>query len=229
MKYFFFIFFIIAFSCSKNSTDSNQNSIDDSLLKENELNEQNNETEISYAIIRKPKWFKYNWQPQWNDYIAEALDNFGAHLLYDQFVIRKKDLEALECTGFETATDKERKKFFALLFAAISSKESAFNPNTRYWEKTMNKYSEGLLQLSVDDRTRHPHCPLTDKNILSPKINLTCGLSIMIDQLRRRYEEGSNGVLFPKKSYYWLVLTADTKYEVQNFFKLYAKEFFNFC
>lgn len=221
MKYFLMVFLLFPIACGNETNPPSQSLIDG--------NENLNSESIPYPEIQKPKWTRHNWKPQWNEYIEEALDRFGQHLLSDQYVFRKKDLQALECTGFETATITERKAFFALLFASISYKESAFNPRTRYWEKTMGKYSEGLLQLSVDDRTRHKHCPLTKKNILDPKINLTCGLSILIDQLERRYEDGVNGVLFPKKSYYWLVLTSKTKYEVKDFFRSYAKKYFKFC
>jgi hypothetical protein len=61
----------------------------------------------------------------------------------------------------------------------------------------------GLLQLSYGDEERHRGCPLDAMraNITDPVVNLRCGVVILRNQLAAR------STLFPRRSYYWSVLT----------------------
>jgi hypothetical protein len=73
--------------------------------------------------------------------------------------------------------------------------------------------SVGLLQLSYGDEQRHPDCPLdaTAANITQPEVNLRCGVAIMRDQLAVR------STLFPRRAYYWSVLTRKRAQIVSDF------------
>ena len=175
-------------------------------------------TEIHFAKVDKSG--KYAWQAEWNGFIADAIEENGQELL-DMKFIPKSDITEL-CTNFHHASDNEKKAFWALFFVAMSKYESRFNPQLRYKER-WGGYSEGLLQLSYGDETRHQPCAIkpSEKNIFNPKVNLQCSVSIMIDQISSRH------TLFPSKYYYWSVLT-DLKKDIKNYFKKYSDQL-DFC
>ena len=68
---------------------------------------------------------------------------------------------------------------------------------------TLRTLSVGLLQLSYGDQERHAGCPLEpmEANITDPAVNLRCGVAILRNQLAAR------NTLFPRRYYYWSVLT----------------------
>lgn len=145
----------------------------------------------------------YEWQ-----YDKIIINNVSTQLL----AAHPKDATLL-CSKFASQNSTERKQFYADLFRSIAKYESGFNPRTRYLEK-WGVYSEGLLQLSYGDETRHKPCAIdkSKNNIFDPEVNLTCGLTIMHNQFRKL------GLIFPEKAYYWSVLTK-RKYDIISYFK----------
>jgi hypothetical protein len=69
--------------------------------------------------------------------------------------------------------------------------------------RPLRTLSVGLLQLSYGDQERHAGCPLEpmEANITDPAVNLRCGVAILRNQLATR------NTLFPRRYYYWSVLT----------------------
>jgi hypothetical protein len=142
------------------------------------------------------------WQQEWNQVIAEALEDIGQPLLEDDKV-PAREVRAL-CPGYFDATREEKKAFWALLFASIARLESGFDPERTFMEpRPLRTLSVGLLQLSYGDQTRHAGCPLEpmEANITDPAVNLRCGVAILRNQLSAR------NTLFPPRFYYWSVLT----------------------
>ena len=125
------------------------------------------------------------------------------------------------CPKFFQITLNQKKIFWAYFIQSIAVAESSLNPKDRFKEPGNSidsvtgrpVYSEGLLQLSYQDKYNHIGCDfdwskdkLLDpsderKTILDPKTNLKCGVSILNKQLIKR------GQIFTQPShYYWSVL-----------------------
>jgi len=108
---------------------------------------------------------------------------------------------------YQAATDDEKTAIWAEIISAVAWFESTWNPCERYAEPGMGidtvtgepVYSEGLLQLSYQDVKNYPHLEIpfdwdrdkllarTDcsKSILDPLKNITAGVSILADQVKR--------------------------------------------
>jgi hypothetical protein len=164
------------------------------------------------------RWYPNTWQDKWSKAMMSYLDEIA---LID-LPVNESDLRQVNCSGHRQATREERKHFWIVFMASISSQESAFNPKTRYYERALGEWSEGLFQLSVSNRKPKGGCSLINKQtILRPLPNIYCALVIMENQVRgsRRYHRPT-GVLFPTRPYYWSVLTRmPAKGRVIEFFK----------
>lgn len=131
------------------------------------------------------------------------------------------------CPRYNSLDNNERANVWAQLFVAMAKFESAYNPLSRMHETTMGTdaitgkpvYSEGLLQLSYQDIQWDPWCKFDwskDKNlsptdpkktILSPYLNLDCGVGIMAKQIKNK------GRIVVSSGVYWSVLKAGGRYQ----------------
>lgn len=131
------------------------------------------------------------------------------------------------CPRYNSLDNNERANVWAQLFVAMAKYESAYNPLSRMQETTMGTdpvtgkpvYSEGLLQLSYQDTQWDPWCKFdwekdrylssTDpkKTILSPYLNLDCGVGIMAKQIKNK------GRIVVSSGVYWAVLKAGGRYQ----------------
>jgi hypothetical protein len=177
---------------------------------------------IDYADVDSPPGTSGTWKRSWSAQVGSSIDDHSTELI-DEADIPYADLEALNCLGYTDASEEDKKRFWALFFSSISLYETDFNPNTRYWERGLNVWSEGLFQLSVSTGRYHSGCEhLSEENILDPFDNIDCAVAVMRNQMRVR------GSLFPSRAYYWSVLTSTKKYKVQSFFKSQMSEL-SFC
>lgn len=125
------------------------------------------------------------------------------------------------CPLYFQFSSHERAWFWTSLIAAMAYYESAWTPTARMHETTMGTdpvtgqpvYSEGLLQLSYQDRLGHPYCNEFDwssdrhldpkdsrKSILNPEKNLSCGIQILNRQIKKHRKIGIG------KGAYWAVI-----------------------
>ncbi|MBK26719.1 MAG: hypothetical protein CME70_22150 [Halobacteriovorax sp.] len=168
---------------------------------------------INYVNVRSPRGTSGKWKEAWSNAVGSAIDEHSRELAME-VTLPSSDLAKLNCPGFNQAKENDKKRFWALFMSSISLYETDFNPNTRYWERGLNLWSEGLFQLSVSTGRYHSGCGhITKDNILDPIGNIRCAVAVMRNQIRKR------GSLFPTRAYYWSVLTTSKKYKVQNFFK----------
>ena len=150
--------------------------------------------------IEKPKWGKFNWNAKWSQSVLGELKK--EQYLFSTFVPDDGDLNRLNCPNYPKLNQNEREQFWLLFLASISAFESSFNQELRFYERSLKKYSEGLMQLSVDDSKYYPNCRGINKySILVGESNLKCAVNILNRQLELR------GVLFPRNYFYWSVLT----------------------
>lgn len=189
------------------------NNEDSDLLAGGQFQSNPKEGDINYIDVTSPPYTAGNWLKEWSQAVGNAIDEHSRGLVMD-VTIPSYDLSKLNCPGFNSAREEDKKRFWALFFASISLYESSYDPNTRYWETGLNVWSEGLFQLSVSTGRYHQGCGhITKENILHPLANIKCAVAVMRNQMRVR------GSLFPSRAYYWSVLTTSKKYKVQNFFK----------
>lgn len=125
------------------------------------------------------------------------------------------------CPRYYSLGTEQRAWFWTALVSGIAFYESGWDPTNRMQETTMGTdpvtglpvYSEGLLQLSYQDRQGHPYCNEFDwsvdrhlqprdpkKTILNPEKNLSCGIQILNRQVRKHRRIGIG------KGAYWSVI-----------------------
>lgn len=171
------------------------------------------------------------WLPEWNEIIGDAIDAFGPHLKAG--TLAKADITSL-CPNYFSASDKEKKAFWALFTASIACPESSFDPHNTYFE-SFGSWSEGLMQLSYGDERGHKNCEIVKTsgstsdpnapakgNIQDPRVNLRCSTSILDDQLIAK------GKLFTDKSWYWSTLGPNGAIKVKTYWRLH-ESLLGFC
>lgn len=151
------------------------------------------------------------WDPKYDLYTSEALDDYGAHLLAGD--LAKPDLVSL-CPGYFRASIPQRKAVWALLVASIAGPESDYSLTSKMRESA-GEWSLGLLQLSYEDYSGHKRCELrrapgsvasatkpADGNAYDARINIRCGISILDDQVAA----GAGIFVAPGHGAYWSTL-----------------------
>lgn len=176
----------------------------------------------------KPEYVPYGSLPweegkadrkAWSNYLFSLIDQEAPDLINGA-----QDMD-LFCPKYSRLLRAEKVQFWAQLIVQLSKYESRYNPVLRYHEKGRKDavtgrdlYSEGLLQLSYQDKTMMPHCHFdwerdknfsgTDsrKSIFDPFRNLRCGVLILNRQLHRFDKIVLNG------SAYWAVIKGNSQY-----------------
>jgi len=211
------LLFLFSYSCIKSS--------DTDFI--NPVNPPGDYNQLKPQVFSVEGNYAETWPKEWTQIIYDSLEKQSSSLLTDD--LKVGDLRKIHCSNFNDLSKGEKKKFWSLFMASVSYYESSFNPRERYWETSMGKYSEGLLQLSVDDSNYYDFCELDKDSILSPSQNLACGISIMAKQVagsRRR----QSGELFPRSMFYWSVLTrSKLKNKVIRFFNKRVKKVIPIC
>ncbi len=143
---------------------------------------------------------------EWSKYVYNLLLND----LFDVYN-KAQDSERL-CPKFKTLTKEQKAHVWSEFWVWVAYHESGWNPKSKYFEKTMGYYSEGLLQLSYVDKEWAPYCKFPVKqdaaeSILDPIINLDCGLKIMSKQIQ------SKGKIIVSSGVYWAVIKDGGMYQ----------------
>lgn len=168
-------------------------------------------------------WKGRKWKKEWTITLKRSIENHARELLDESF-LPMNEIKKL-CSGFSDASLEERRDFWATFMAAIAYPESGYKVDTVFLEPApLNKNSVGLFQLSYDD-TRHGRgCEINgEASLKDPETNIRCAVKIMRNQMEVRK------TLWPKKFYYWSVLTTTKKYEVRSIFDAYKQNFLPFC
>ena len=165
--------------------------------------------------IKKAELGDQTWDPAWDKIVEEDLP---ADLLSEQVA---KDVHPF-CPNFNAMSEIDKKAFWAYFFQALAGAEAGLKPtaDVRHTEPEVAVVdgvshrmvrSEGLLQLTYEDSDRYgcafdwendktlpEHDP--SKTILQPKNNLTCGVTILTNQLIAQKRP------LVSKSSYWATL-----------------------
>ncbi len=170
------------------------------------------EADVQINSYRK----NFSWKSEWSDLIKDELkkdDYRSGAIAFLNIQIDEKDLDQLECAGYNKSSFEDKSDFWVVFFSALTRAESAFNAKAR---SALNRghRSYGLLQLAK--QTAKSQCRITsaDKSILNPKDNLLCGLTLMNWQLQGApVREGRNkgkklrsdfeGQIFGKHIFQW--------------------------
>lgn len=173
--------------------------------------------EATPIAIRKDELGMPTWDPAWDQIVEDAIP---PELLSSRV---DRDVRPF-CPRFKKLNDTEKRAFWAYFFQALAGAEAGLLPTSdvRHPEVDVRDTvtrrmvrAEGLLQLTYMDADRYncnfnwdkdkdlPHHDPA-KTILQPKNNLTCGVTILDDQLIARHER----LLSP--SSYWETLRPGT-------------------
>lgn len=165
------------------------------------------------SYLPKKQVLKYEWQ--W--------DNFVRELVAKLFIIFDYAEDKLEiCPVYDQLSISQRIEVWCRLIKYIAYYESNWNPGCQTLEPTMGidpttkepVKSEGLLQLSYQDKINYP--TLKNKcrfdaaqkdSILNPEYNLEFGIYILADQIKK-YKK-----VFLKDNVYWAVLKRGGRYQ----------------
>ncbi len=217
------LFFILLISsCGKNDQESSSQNRQESII--DQINE---ELRAPLPKISELKWYETQWDEKWSDGLLKNIETTDITTI----TLLREDLEQVQCQGYSNATLQEKQNFWVVFFASMAAFESSFNPELRFYEESLEEFSEGLLQLSLSDRSSSPLCNhINEETLLEPTLNLKCGLGIMLRQLKGSPSRDLlPGTLFPKKAYYWSVLTRpSSKTKVIEFFKSHLIQL-SFC
>ncbi|HLH36997.1 MAG TPA: hypothetical protein VKX41_20155 [Alloacidobacterium sp.] len=138
------------------------------------------------------------WNPQWDQIVETSIP---PEMLSTKV---PRDVRRF-CPRFYRMSDTDKRAFWAYFFQALAGAEAGLNPrtNVRHTEPEVAVvdpvthqlvHSEGLLQLTYEDRQRYGcdfdwehdrHLPAHDpqKTILNPENNLKCGINILSNQI----------------------------------------------
>lgn len=177
----------------------------------------NSDSEVpSYPRAMQISWGGRNESAEWTAIVRGAVSRIGKHMLQGT-----KDMDAF-CPNYKNLDRENRLNFWAFLFAQMAKYESSYEPATRYVESGLGKdavtgrknTSEGLLQVSYQDSKYHKGGCQFDwnrdrnlsakdhrKSIFNPRLNLTCGVQIMENQVRKY-----NRIVVNKGQGYWSIL-----------------------
>lgn len=170
----------------------------------------------SVAVAMEPLSWEYHDEGTvaWSNFVYEKYQSDYAHILE-----LAQDAERF-CPDYKNLNDNQKMNVWGMLISALVRYESYYDPRARYIESNMGidpitrkpVASEGLLQLSYQDKLGFPTCQFNwhqdqfledkhpDKTILNPFINLDCGMKILASQIRRR------GKIIINKGAYWAVI-----------------------
>ncbi len=180
------------------------------------LNKDDSTTQLSKKAppLWIPSWEKgHPERSTWSSYIDSLIRND----LLKEFD-KASDAKTF-CSRYDKLSEDQKSAFWTELISAIAFYESGWNSSSRYREPLgldpvtkQNVYSEGLLQLSYQDRLNHPYCKFEwgrdkdmkpddpGKSILQPITNLDCGIRILGNQIMKK------GRVIISKGAYWAVI-----------------------
>jgi hypothetical protein len=190
---------------------------------------------------------KNQWKNEFSKGIADQFDKDYMRPLRKQ-KLNEGDLSLLGCTGYNYATDEEKKQFWILFMASISKPESNFNSDEEYREGN-GSVSTGILQ--IDSAASNNWCGILSNEMKkrtfssgdmhNPTTNLQCGLLMMQWQVMgvpkgkpiKMTEPQFEGRLFTGNSFwYWSTLSdrnSNGKREIIDWFRVHAQRQFKFC
>ena len=164
----------------------------------------------------------HTWKESYTKIILETMDRPELNSLIN-LPLNSNDLKMLKCSGYQTASADERKKFFVLYLASIAYAESRLNPKSTYLEDD-GSLSSGLLQIDRNSANRHagPYIDFrySQNDVLDPHLNLIAGLYVLKHQLEGGMSDDRPDIknrLFTSKSYYWSVITLKQEHIIKTF------------
>jgi hypothetical protein len=161
----------------------------------------------------------------WTTHSYSVINKFGMWLERGS-----SDIESF-CPNYYNLSSEQKSNFWVYLVSAVVRFESNFRTTHRYRETTLGTdpitkepvYSEGLLQLSYQDKLAYPFCDEFDwardrwlcrtdpsKSIFDPFKNLRCGIRILNWQVQRF------DLIAVDRGQYWAVLKPSSRFSRLN-------------
>lgn len=152
------------------------------------------------------------WKTEWSKQISEDLNDPDLEELMTA-KLKSDELQALNCPNFNSMSSNNKKHFWNIFMATMSSTASGHNPQSYYDERGSND-SYGLLMIDAPNSRAHgcrkldgskPHGGKSERgsgeDMYEPSTNLRCGMYILRNQIRK------SGSLFYRNSYWGMLRT----------------------
>lgn len=146
------------------------------------------------------------WKESYTEAVVDVLEHRDIQPLLEA-TIHQEDLKKLGCTNYNDLTKPEKMKFLVVYMSAIAEAESDYRTRltTKNWgDGTTNV---GMLQIDVQAARFHTKKALGEvskEKLKDPHFNLKVGVFVLKNQVLGNIARGR---FFPKRSYYWQVLT----------------------
>ncbi len=163
-------------------------------------------------ISIQPYHKKFSWKQEWSEAIKEELSKDlykeGDSALLN-ISIDDEDLNELQCTGYNKASNENKTDFWIAFFSALTRAESGFNPKV-ISGKSRGQRSYGLLQLAKQTAKKECGIEPQSKGVLNAEDNLKCGVKLIQWQLQgaptstgKKMRSDLVGQLFGKGIFQW--------------------------
>lgn len=177
--------------------ENGQENREEVIQEKEELGEELEITESSMGL---------EWKESYTEAVVEVLEHKDIQPLFEA-TIHHEDLKKIGCTNYNDLTKLEKMKFLVVYMSAIAEAESDYRTRltTKNWgDGTTNV---GMLQIDVQAARFHTKSALGEvskEKLKDPHFNLKVGVFVLKNQVLGNIARGR---FFPKRSYYWQVLT----------------------
>lgn len=146
------------------------------------------------------------WKDSYTEALVETFEHRDIQPIFD-ITIHHEDLEKIGCVNYNDLSKLEKMKFLVVYMSAIAEAESDYRTRlttTNWGDRTTNI---GMLQIDVSAARHHTKSALGEvskEKLKDPHFNLKVGVFVFKNQVLGKIARGR---FFPKRSYYWQVLT----------------------
>jgi hypothetical protein len=171
---------------------------------------------ISTAAVTAPSSpvdLSWDTKPARKAWSADLIAAVTAH----QAELAKANADAF-LNGYSTLSPQLQVKFWAELIIAMAKFESAWKPDTKFFEPPpLRQFSVGLLQLSYEDQPIYRFAPPVveaAKSLEDPLVNLRCGMKVFAKLVAQDKMVVSGDGNHRGAARYWSVLRAGSKHHL---------------
>lgn len=185
--------------------DDNKILIEDESERSQSVTDQKIE-ELAEDLEITPSSSGLKWKESYTKVLLKVFEHEKIRPLFET-KINDKDLKKIGCTNLNSLNIEEKKQFFVVYMAAIAEAESDYRTHITTINKGDWTTNVGMLQIDVDAARNHTKKILGDVSkgrLKDPHFNLKVGAFVLKNQIAGKI---ANGRLFPRRSYYWQVLT----------------------
>lgn len=146
------------------------------------------------------------WKDSYTEALVEVFEHRDIQPIFD-VTIHHEDLEKIGCVNYNELSKIEKMKFLVVYMSAIAEAESDYRTHITTLNPGDRTINVGMLQIDVNAARNHTKRALGEVSkdkLKDPHFNLKVGVFVFKNQVLGKIARGR---FFPKRSYYWQVLT----------------------